>query len=251
MSLLVDTYNVLGVTGVLPPEVAGLDEESLARVIARSRFAGRKAALICDGVRSRDLAGRDGARGLKRRVDGVDIIYAGGGRDADSLIERVIAEDSAPRRLLVVSSDRRVQKAAARRRCGVMSSEAFLHRLAADLAAPAPVVDRNVLREQIPLDTVSVTAWIREFGSVARGAAELLLSAGRAEAAHTSGKPQQAPAVAPPMPRTAHTPGATDQQPARDRIALDPSLRDALAASGTVDPDDLDMSRWISGVDPI
>lgn len=250
MSLLVDTYNVLGVTGVLPPEVAGLDEESLARLISRSGFAGRKAALICDGVRSRDLAGRDGARGLKRRVDGVDIIYAGGGRDADSLIERVIAEDSAPRRLLVVSSDRRVQKAAARRRCGVMSSEAFLRRLAADLAAPAPIVGRNVLREQIPLDTVSVTAWIREFGSAARGAAELLLSAGRAEAAHTAAKPQHATTIAPTQ-RTAHDRGARTEQPAPDRIGLDPSLRDALAASGTVDPDDLDMSRWISGVDPI
>ncbi len=249
MSVIVDTYNVLGVTGVLPPEVAGLDEETLARAIARSRFAGRRTALICDGVRSRDLEGRDGARGLKRRVDGVDIVYAGGGRDADSLIERVIAEDSAPRRLLVVSSDRRVQKAAARRRCGVMSSEAFLRRLAADLAAPAPVVGRNILREQIPLDTVSVSAWIREFGSAARGAADLLQSAGRAEAAHAA--PAPVPIVAPLPPRPARGAEPSDRRSARDRIGLDPSLRDALAASGAVDPDDLDMSRWISGVDPI
>lgn len=244
MTLIIDTYNVLGVMGVLPPDLAGLDEDALARLIASSRFAGRKAALICDGVRSRELAGRDGARGMRRRVAGVEIVYAGGGKDADSLIERVIAADSAPRRLLVVSSDRRVQKAASRRRAGVMSSEAFLARLAADAAAPPTTIDRNRLREQIPLDAVSVSAWVREFGASARSATDLVRLAGRAATAAAPSPPppaeparavNHAPAPPPPPERRGPT-----------EFTLEPDLADALrAGAAEIDPADLDMRRWI------
>ena len=40
MPLLIDAYNVLHVVGVLPPDLAGIDLEELAILIAKSRFRG-------------------------------------------------------------------------------------------------------------------------------------------------------------------------------------------------------------------
>ena len=49
MPLLVDTLNVLHVTGVLPPELAGPEPADLAAWIERSRYRRQKVSLVCDG----------------------------------------------------------------------------------------------------------------------------------------------------------------------------------------------------------
>jgi hypothetical protein len=54
----------------------------------------------------------------------VKVLYAHP-RTADELIEDQIAADSAPRRLIVVSSDRRLRAAARRRRCRCLPSQDF------------------------------------------------------------------------------------------------------------------------------
>ena len=38
MSLIVDTYNVTHVVGILPPDLAGIDTLGLIRLLANSRF---------------------------------------------------------------------------------------------------------------------------------------------------------------------------------------------------------------------
>ena len=45
-----DAYNVLHVTGILPPEIAGPDLPALARLVARSRYTDRACWLVCDGA---------------------------------------------------------------------------------------------------------------------------------------------------------------------------------------------------------
>ena len=42
MLIIVDTYNVLHVVGVLPPEIAGVDTAGLIELLARSRYRGRR-----------------------------------------------------------------------------------------------------------------------------------------------------------------------------------------------------------------
>ena len=56
--------------------------------------------------------------GLPHQLDhgGITVIFARGYDDADELIEELIASNSTPRRLTVVSSDHRIQRAARRRR---------------------------------------------------------------------------------------------------------------------------------------
>ena len=80
--LLVDAYNVLHVTGVLPPELSGLEAPDLADLVAASRWGRHQAVLVCDGTKPKDV--RTAERGHVR------VSYAGGGASADAAIERML-----------------------------------------------------------------------------------------------------------------------------------------------------------------
>lgn len=154
--LIVDAYNVLHVTGVLPPELAGLEAPDLADLIAQSRWGRHQAIVQCDGTKPRDVRAVD--RGSVR------VSYAGGGASADAAIERLVNESSHPRRITVVSNDREVQRAARRRGARVLRADDFLRQLAAD-AARAPRGRRSVAkRDPGPLTPRQVEAWLRYFG---------------------------------------------------------------------------------------
>jgi hypothetical protein len=154
MPLLVDAYNVLHVTGVLPPHLAGVDVEGLAALIASSRFGRMDAWLVCDG-RARD--------GAKRRWLGRHIVaqYAGSGIEADDAIDAIVAGSSSPRRLIVVSSDGRVVRGARKRRCRVESAESFLQKLVHDAGR---IRVRVAGKPERPLGPDEVERWVRLFG---------------------------------------------------------------------------------------
>ena len=56
----------------------------------------------------------------------VQVLYSGPRSDADTQLEQLIQANTAPRRLVVVSSDRRVRRAARRRRAKSMTSPDYL-----------------------------------------------------------------------------------------------------------------------------
>ena len=96
------------------------------------------------------------------------VIYAIEDDDADTRIELLIAADSAPRSLTVVSTDRRIRRAAERRRASTILSDDFLDYLD---TLRRPVHSRVTSRENDfesnrlePLSTEEVDAWAREFG---------------------------------------------------------------------------------------
>ncbi len=154
--LIVDAYNVLHVTGVLPPELAGLDAPDLADLVAASRWGRHQAVILCDGTRPKEM--RAVERGLVR------VTYAGGGRSADAAIEAMVNESSHPRRITVVSNDRAVQRSGKRRGAKILGADEFLRQLATD-AARAPRSKRSVAkREHGPLTDKQVDAWLRYFG---------------------------------------------------------------------------------------
>lgn len=217
--LIVDAYNVLMVTGVLPPELAGLDESGLASLIAESRYARREARLVCDGASRGRPAGTPAGR--------VTIAYAGAGREADDVIEALIENDSAPRRLLVVSTDRRVRKAARKRRAPSMTSDVFLRQLAEDHArTPRPVRPLP----PIPLERPAVARWMEEFGF-------------RYDPEHRNADPPRRPAA---VAGQAPAPPEPPPVPAPEQAPLDPVLIQALEVwSGRLKVSDLDMTRWL------
>ena len=152
--LIIDTYNVLHVTGVLPPELAGPDAVRLAELIRESRWADADVRMVCDGSSAGLSLPRELAEGSRIRL-----VFAGAGPDAaDIMMERIIEKDSAPRTLLVVSSDRRILVAGRKRRCPVLTSEQFLQRLVDD----SSVGGRDESGDSIDHGTAAM--WMREFG---------------------------------------------------------------------------------------
>ncbi|MBL8763572.1 MAG: NYN domain-containing protein [Phycisphaerae bacterium] len=169
--ILIDAYNVLHVTGVLPPDLAGLDVPELAELMTHSRFGQNECLLICDGV-SPTNKGNFLASSEPTGHPGVRTVYAGAGRDADSLIESLIARSSAPRSIVVVSSDGRLKRAARKRRCTWISSERFLADLSARAIAAARRpggerrhgADKGPMASQTPLGASAVRGWLAHFG---------------------------------------------------------------------------------------
>ncbi len=66
-----------------------------------------------------DASVHPGDFALDANYRGLGILFALGDENADARIEQLIAADSNPRTLTVVSSDRRIRQAAERRRCHV------------------------------------------------------------------------------------------------------------------------------------
>lgn len=155
MPLVIDTYNVLHTVGILPPELAGLDIEGLARLIDGSRYRDEKTTLVCDGL----------PKGAKFAVHPpASVRFAGRDRTADDLIGQIVRSSSAPRRLIVVSSDHAVQRTARKRRCKVLTSQEFLQQLADDAAA-AGLAPRSAASEPRPhgLTDDQVDRWVKIF----------------------------------------------------------------------------------------
>ena len=153
--LIVDAFNVLHTTGVLPPELADPGVPGLIRLIARSRYASRDLTVVCDGG--------TGAADSGVRLDHAFVIYSGTNREADDVIEELIDRYHRGNPLEVVSSDARLRRAARRRRAGSIPSERFLHHLVEDGRAPTRARG-HALRAQVPLDRYSIEAWLTEFG---------------------------------------------------------------------------------------
>ena len=162
MPLIIDVNNLLHITGVLPPEIAGLDEAGLADLIGQSRFQREATCLVCDGP----------ARGRPTDDAGSVVFhYAGSGSTADAVIAKIVDACTAPRRMTVVSSDRAILKHAKRRRCPTISANEFLEILARDHAAAgrgargAARARGSNARPQIdPLTQQQIHAWKVYFG---------------------------------------------------------------------------------------
>lgn len=160
MPLLIDCYNVLHAP--MPAMIAGLDEAGLCRALGRTAWRGGGITVVCDGQ-----AGPLGL--LESPVEGVDLVYSGRGRTADDVIIEMIAADSSPRRLIVVSTDHAIRKAARRRRATAWTSDQFIHQLVAALGASAgrchgtfPVAGED--KPAGDLDDEETRRWLRVFG---------------------------------------------------------------------------------------
>jgi hypothetical protein len=112
-------------------------------------------------------------------IEGIRVRYPEPGHEADELIEHLIAVDPQPRKLRVVSSDRRLHRAARERMAVSIASDRFLDELDerrplhADGNAPTPkrppvpVPPRNVESTgDAKANAGDVDYWLKEFGEV-------------------------------------------------------------------------------------
>lgn len=274
--LLIDAFNVLHAQWCLPREERGLDVPGLVRLIGRSRYAGRRVRVVCDGrpgpqwARSGLLETQCGMTWT--RVGRAEVVFSGRGREADDVIEEVL-ERTRDLTIMVVSSDRRLVRAAGRAGADRVGNGAFLKQLSADARTGEP---EPAFVADVPLDHYSVLHWMREFGyeppeEGGRAAPEPETRAGAPGEEPRRDAPAPGPARGVPAPPA--SPGFGDrlgiELPARDprpepepdpasvskpgpveHEALDPILAEAFDEwCGRLDPADLDMERWIQGVE--
>jgi predicted RNA-binding protein with PIN domain len=158
MPFLIDGYNLLRLiekTG----QVAQLTEIQLCRIVSDYlRYKGENGEVVFDGSGPRE----------KGAFDAVPFLYttfAGGGKDADTLIEKKILESTAPKRLIVISSDRRLRDAAQKRKAISVDSESFWKELEKVNAARKKRKKRSEPREKYEGISESETEyWLKVFG---------------------------------------------------------------------------------------
>lgn len=93
----------------------------------------------------------------------ITVVYSGAGVSADAVLEDILETDSAARRLVVVSTDRAVSRAASRRRARPMRSADFWRRVRRDLARP-PKKRVEPEEKDAGLSPEATREWLREFG---------------------------------------------------------------------------------------
>ena len=128
MELLIDTWNVLHQTGVLPAESAGIGIHGLCRLIGGSRWCRDRVTLFCDGTSSTIAP-----LGVKFKI-----VFTGPSRTADEEIMDVVANSSSPKSILVITSDREIIKSIRTRGSQHMASSDFLQSLVDDSHKPKP-----------------------------------------------------------------------------------------------------------------
>jgi predicted RNA-binding protein with PIN domain len=164
MSLLIDGYNLLHATGILGRGIGpgGLQRARLAMLnfLAESLDPPEvpRTSVVFDA--------REAPWGLPRVLDhrGITVRFAAEQEDADALIEELIRRESAPRRLTVVSSDHRLQRAARHRRAAAVDSDVWYAEILRRRQKRLRTVPQTGPRSYVPLLDEDVDYWIHQFG---------------------------------------------------------------------------------------
>ena len=151
MELLIDTWNVLHQTGVLPPDLAGLDVGDLASLLSKGRWSRDRISLICDGTHP-----KDSSTATSRNIE---IVYTGGNKTADQeIIDRVAASSSA-NRIVVVTNDREIIRSIRANGSQNLGSVEFLEAVIDDHHRP----EKKIVRKPSGLSAEKAAAWKEEF----------------------------------------------------------------------------------------
>lgn len=164
MALLIDGYNLLNSTGILAPT-------GHASSLERSRRA--LLNFLADILPPDEIThttvvfdAHEAPPGLPRIAGhrGLTVHFASRYSDADSLIEELIRADTAPRRLTVVSSDHRIQRAARRRRARAIDSHVWYAEVVQQHSARQETPHGQPIQPALPLSEADVAYWLEQFG---------------------------------------------------------------------------------------
>jgi len=164
MPFLIDGYNLLHATGIFgrgrAPGSLQRSRQALLNFLAESLAAEDlpRTVVVFDAA--------EAPPGLPRMVlhRGLTVRYAERHSEADDLIEELIKLDSAPRKLTVVSSDHRLQRAARRRRATAVDSDVWYAQVREARQQRREERTPQKANPGLPLSDAEVRAWMKEFG---------------------------------------------------------------------------------------
>ena len=102
-----------------------------------------------------------------QRFAGISVVFSVGS-DADSLIEAMLDQHSAPRQVLVISSDHRLQKAASRKRASWMDSDKFWERDVVVEKGGEATIEQRVKRGEMAVGTAEVAEIVEKLKADSR-----------------------------------------------------------------------------------
>lgn len=154
--LIIDGHNLLWSIQKPGEDSESISDVQLCQIVGRYlKRIGEKGEIIFDGTGPHDKSGFDD-------ISNLEVFFAGLATDADTVIEGKIKANTAPKRLMVVSSDRRVKDAARARKATAIKSEVFWNNLQKQLTrkktAKEPAAKRHGLSES------ETDQWLKFFG---------------------------------------------------------------------------------------
>jgi predicted RNA-binding protein with PIN domain len=154
---IIDGNNLLWALHETLEEREVTTELELCRVLSRYfALTGAPGVVVFDGAGPADRSAFD-------KVMNLEIIFAGFHHDADSVIEEKLKANTSPRRLTVVSSDRRLRKAATVRKAAAVKSEEFWEQVRKELARKTPRT-REPEEKREGLSEGETDRWLETFG---------------------------------------------------------------------------------------
>ena len=163
LAFLIDGYNVIHALGLVHKQLAPKELEGARRRLVE--FLHERLEAL-----SGDITVVFDAKHKPRHVpsecsDGQILVqYAGRDMEADDVIEDLIAKNSRPQRLVVVSDDRRLHEAAARGGAQAWGTQQLLDQLERGLPAAPPTAARPGHAQR--LSQAEVQEWMDEFRDV-------------------------------------------------------------------------------------
>lgn len=153
---IIDGHNLLHAICKTVGDTEAISEVGLCRAVRRFlELTGEKGEIIFDGTGPQDKAGFD-------NIVNLEVSFAGLGSDTDTVIEDKIKASTAPKRLTIVSSDRRLRKAARARKAASVKSEMFWANLLRQLSRKATVEEPAAKRQGI--SESETKQWLAFFG---------------------------------------------------------------------------------------
>jgi predicted RNA-binding protein with PIN domain len=164
ITYVIDGYNLMHAMGLLLGNVKPLGL-ARARLQLQEFLAGAfgdeaaQVTVVFDAARAPPNVPRT------QIYKGLTLLLAVGQQEADDLIETLIAHDSTPKRLMIVSSDHRLQTAARRRGAQAMGSTEFLDFLDdRRQQKPAPPEAEPEKKENLSKNEINI--WLQEFAGL-------------------------------------------------------------------------------------
>ncbi len=117
--LIIDGNNLLHTIYKTAGDTESISDVGLCRAVSRLLgLTGEKGEIIFDGSGPPDKSGFD-------HIANLEVSFSGLSSDSDTVIEDKIRASTAPRSLTIVSSDRRLRRAARARKATAVKSENF------------------------------------------------------------------------------------------------------------------------------
>ena len=155
--LIIDGYNLLRAVQNLTEQSFNITDVQLCRIIGEYLYRiKKKGRIVFDGIGPKDKTAFNNLKNL-------EVVFSGSSHEADDIIEKLVLENTAPKNLTVVSSDRRVKAAAKKRKATAVDCVDFWTEV-------IKIFEKKQKRQVEPpgkfigISEAETEYWLREFG---------------------------------------------------------------------------------------